>query len=339
MAVDLDQHSKAILQVCSYHRRDFDFVLVRSRPHEMQVAQGSPQTAFRTPPASGLGILDRLPAELMSVVLHNLDLLSYFRFRQVNRRARVLSTALWEYQLVAKHGLEGLRGLLRAKIAHNFTIMDLYCPLITSSCMLCGAFGGFLFLLTVTRCCFACIQTSTKLRVLCTSTFAKLARMSTSRLHRLLESKLRTVPGIYSMEERPARRPKYLIAEKQAIATLTSLGVLHQDSVQAIARRSEQIQQRFMASTAFPWYDLGRATIERGVSCKGCQVRVETLYGDYEDRDRVFSTTDYLTHFTYCVEAQNLWAESQDGTRPVEEPEFTRRCGYFNKLGPDGLPI
>ncbi|OTA54215.1 hypothetical protein K449DRAFT_202599 [Hypoxylon sp. EC38] len=141
----------------------------------------------------------------MSMMLRNLDILSYFRFRQVNRRARVLSTALWEYGLVAKHGLEGLRGLLRAKLAHNFTIMDLYRPLITFSCEFCSAFGGFLFLLTATRCCFACIQTSSKMRVLCTSAFAKFAGISVGRLRRLLRLKLRTVPGLYSLMDTPAR--------------------------------------------------------------------------------------------------------------------------------------
>lgn len=65
--------------------------------------------------------------------------------------------------------------------------------------------------------------------------------------------------------------------------------------------------------------------------------RVETLDGDFEGRGQVFSITDFLTHFTDCVEAQNLWAESQNGTRPVEEPEFTSRRGYFSRLVPDGL--
>ncbi|KAI1141793.1 hypothetical protein F5Y05DRAFT_273872 [Hypoxylon sp. FL0543] len=338
MASDVKKYAEDILRICSYHRRDFDLVLVRSRPHEMQVVQESLQTDFKTPPISGLGVLDRLPPELTSIVLHNLDILSYFRFRQVNRRARVVSTALWEYSLVSKHGLEGLRGLLRADLAQNFTLMDLYRPLIALSCEFCGAFGGFLFLLTATRCCFVCIQTSPKMRVLCTSALAKLTRMSVRRLRRLLRLRLCTVRGYYSMEDRQVRRPKYLVAEEEAISSLTSLGVLRQDAVQRLASRTENRNQRLMASTAFAWYDIDTAKIECGVSCKGCQVRVETADGDFGDRDRVFSTTGFLTHFTNCAEAQNLWNESQNGKKPVKEPEFTRRCGYFSTLGSDGLP-
>lgn len=134
--------SDAVLDICAYHRRDFDLVLVRSRPHDTQKVLASLQTAFKSPPTSGLGILGLLPVELLFIVLRNLDLLSYFRFRHINRRARVLSTTVLEYQSVVKHGLEGLRGVLRAGLAQTFTIGDLYSPLIYEKCTLCGEFGG-----------------------------------------------------------------------------------------------------------------------------------------------------------------------------------------------------
>lgn len=304
----------------------------------MQVVQESLRSAFKSTPVSGLSALDRLPQELVSIVLLNLDLLSYFRFRQVNRRARILSSALREYELVAKHGLEGLSGFLRTKLGHCFTIMELYLLLIAPNCTLCGEFGGFLFLLTATRCCFACIRQSPKLRVLCASSFGKIAQISTRRLCRLLELTLCTIPGFYSMDQRSARRPKYLIPEDQTIAALTLLGVISQRHIQALVGRNEQVNQRFMASTAFPWYSLDSAEIEHGVSCKGCQVRVEASDGSYEDRDHVYSKAGFLTHFKRCREAQHLWTESKNGTRLVDEPEFTRRCGYFNKFGLDGRP-
>lgn len=327
------EHADAILRVCSYHRRDFDLVLVHSHPDEMRAVQHSLQMAFGNPPSAGLLMLDRLPPELMSMVLHNLDLLSYFRFRQVNRRARVLSTSLPQYNRVAKHGLEGLRGLLRAKIAHGFNLMDLYRPLITPSCMLCGRFGGFMFLPTATRCCFACIRHSLILRVLSLSSLAKLTRISRGRLKRILRLIPHTVSGIYSMLEKTPRRPNHLVAEQEAVSTLKSLGLLQSEPSQAFAGTRDNENHRFMVSTAFPWYEADTSKVERGVSCKGCQVRVETLYGAFEDRDRVFSTAGFLTHFEDCEEAQALWTESQCGTRGVSEPEFTRRCGHFSEPG------
>lgn len=335
---NVEKHADAILRVCSYHRRDFDLVVVRSHPHDMHLVQGSLQAAFETLPTAELGILGRLPAELMSMVLRELDIRSFFYFRQVNRRARVLSTGLWEYELVSKHGLEGLRGLLRAELAHCFTIDDLYRPLITDKCTTCGAFGGLLFLFTAERCCFDCLQSSAHYRVLPPSAFAKLANISLSRLKRLSGLSLRTVPGIYNMMERPARRPKYLIFEEKATQTLLAIRAIREDSIRNLRSRREQSDQRFMTATAYPYYSLENAKLERGVSCKGCQVRLELLRNDSDDRDQVFSTRGFLFHFSRCVETQHLWAESKGGTRTVNEPELTRRCGYFNQLGSDGRP-
>jgi hypothetical protein len=328
----------AILDICAYHRRDFDLVLVRSRPHETLIVLRSLQTAFEGVPSSRLGILDSLPVELLWIILDNLDLLSFFRFRHINRRARALATAISKYQSVVKYGLEGLRGALRAGLSQNWTIVDLYNLLIREKCELCGEFGGFLFLPTAIRCCFACIRSAPELRVICTSTFCRLAKISAKRLHKALGSELRTVPGLYSMEEKRARRPKSLVGVHMAIAKLQLLGILDQDAALALLGRNEQVNYRFMASTAFPWYDPNIDEVENGVSCKGCQIRNENLVVGSDERDRVFSKSGYSSHFESCAEAQELWEQSRGGTAVVREPEFTRRCGYFNVLDNDGLP-
>ncbi|RTE70923.1 hypothetical protein BHE90_014676 [Fusarium euwallaceae] len=330
--------SDKVLDICAYHRRDFDLVLVRSRPHETQTVLEPLRTAFETSPTSSLGVLDSLPSELLWIVFRNLDLLSYFRFRHINRRARALATAVSEYQAVVRHGLEGLRGVLRAGLAQNFTIRDLHSPLICEKCTLCGEFGGFLFLVTATRCCFSCIKGSPDLRVMSTSTLSRLAKISPKRLHQALGSGLRTVPGLYSMEEKRVKRPKFLVASQLAIARLQLLGVLDRNTAEALLERDEHTSQRFMASTAFPWYDPGSGKVESGVSCKGCQVKVENLLVESDERDRVFSRSGYLSHFESCSEAQELWDQSKGGTMPFQEPEFTRRCGHFSLLDNDGLP-
>lgn len=198
----VEKNADAILRVCAYHRRDFDLVVVRSRPHDMRPVQASLQAAFETLPTAELGILDRLPGELVLMILRELDIRSLFNFRQVNRRARIEATELREYRLVSKRGLEGLRGLLRAELAHRFTINDLFRFFITDKCSTCGAFKGLLFLLTAERCCFDCLQSSAHYRVLPFFAFAKLTHISPSRLKRLLKPGLQTVPGIYNIIKR-----------------------------------------------------------------------------------------------------------------------------------------
>ena len=304
----------------------------------MHAVQQSINTTFQTRPVASLGCLDRLPSELVAMVLQSLDVLSYFRFRQVNRRARVSSTSLREYSLVARYALESLRSLLRAKLAHCFTITELYLSLIRRDCVVCGAFGNFLFLFTLARCCFECIHTSPNFCVLTTSAFSKLAHVSSNRLYRMSTAILHTVPGSYSMERRTARRPKCLLSEEQAVAVLQSLGRPNQQTLQTLRMRDDQINLRFMVATSIPWYDVETAKVEHGVSCKGCQIRVEESNGSYEDRDRIHSTTGFLAHNKHCSESQLLWAESRCGTIEVDEPAFTRYGGYFSKFGPDGRP-
>ncbi|KAI0402742.1 hypothetical protein F4802DRAFT_608465 [Xylaria palmicola] len=331
-------HANAILQACSYHRRDFDLVVIRSRPHEMQRVGASLQSAFQTLPTANMGILDCLPPELMALVLHELDLRFFFPFRQVNRQFRIISTGLWEYKLVSQHGLEGLRGLLCAQLAPYFTISDLYRSLTTDKCSTCGAFGGHLFLFTAERCCFDCPLSSSHYRVLAQSAFARLAHLSLSRVNRLPGIRLRTVPGIYNMLERPVKTPKYLIFEEKATQILLTTNAIGESAVRNLGHRNEQENQRFMTATAYPYYSMDDAKLERGVSCKGCQIRHQRLHGIIITQDRVLSTRGFLSHFSHCVEAQNLWTESEKGTRRVNEPQITRGCGYFNKLGSDGRP-
>ncbi|KAM7182769.1 hypothetical protein V8F33_014026 [Rhypophila sp. PSN 637] len=62
---DVKKDADAIIRVCSYHRRDFDLVVVRSRPHDMHSVQTSLQAAFETLPTAKLGIFDHLPVELI----------------------------------------------------------------------------------------------------------------------------------------------------------------------------------------------------------------------------------------------------------------------------------
>lgn len=338
-AADIESSPDAIVRVCSYHRRDFDLVVVRSRPHDMEPVQASLQAPFETSPAGKLSNLERLPTELMWMVLRELDVRSLFDLRQASRQTRILATGLLEYGLVSKHGLEGLRGVLRAGLARYFTISDLYQALITSKCSTCDDFGGLLYLLTLERCCFSCLQSADHYRVLPPSAFAKMAHISPNRIKRSSVRILRTVPGIYNMMETPARRPKHLLSEDMAAQVLFANKNITEDVIRNLDSRKEQADQRFMAATAFPWYDTKEDNLERGVCCKGCHVRLERLRGRYNgNRWQVFSTRSFLSHFVSCVEAQVLWAESKGGSQKVQEPEFTRRCGYFRQSGPDGLP-
>lgn len=207
--IDVKKNAQAILHVCSYHRNDFDFVTIRTRPHEMQPVAGSLQNPFTTDPIADLGYLECLPRELLVLFLEQFDLVSYFRFRQLNRRARIISTESRKYKLVANHGLEGLRAQLRSGLGLFFTIGELYRPLITRDYELCGNFGGFVWLFDCKRCCIECIRYSPRLAVWTLEEDEVQCRELS--LEDLGSSIIRTVPSLYSFSAKfPAKVPRYL---------------------------------------------------------------------------------------------------------------------------------
>ena len=93
-----------------------------------------------------------------------------------------------------------------------FTII-LYRPLICEKCALCGNFGGYLFLLTATRCC----RVSPDLRVISASNLSKAANISINQLRQILGPELRTVPGTYFMEDKRVRCPKFMVVKSQLL--------------------------------------------------------------------------------------------------------------------------
>ncbi|KAF4956832.1 hypothetical protein FGADI_3521 [Fusarium gaditjirri] len=326
-----------ILDVCAYHRRDFDLVLIRSRPHETQAVRESIESAFAASSGAKLGTLDFLPNELLEIILGYLDISSYFRFRHVNRRARSLASDLQQYKSVVRYGMEGFRGMLRAGLATRFTFGDMYRALTAETCTFCKNFGGFLFLPTATRCCFACIENAPELRVEGFIAFKNITKVRMKLLTHHIGYGVKTVPGIYSMGERPATRPGLLLAEVEAVQILSTLGVLTPEAKEVLEIKDEEKDYRFMVSTAYPWYDPNTGQVDSGVSCKGCQIRQETHVAISRDRDDVFSSRGYQSHFETCAEAKALFEESAGGTKTVAEPEFTRRKGYFSTLDLDGL--
>ncbi|KAL2218245.1 hypothetical protein M432DRAFT_640344 [Thermoascus aurantiacus ATCC 26904] len=89
---------------------------------------------------------EKLYPPINAGILLLLDIASLFQFRQVNIRAREVVSALVEYRSIADHALGALRAVLRTGIAPYYTIRDFYTALCTRDCLLCGVFGGFIFL-------------------------------------------------------------------------------------------------------------------------------------------------------------------------------------------------
>ncbi|KAK3317831.1 F-box domain-containing protein [Cercophora scortea] len=327
--------SDAVIRVAAYHRRDFELTVIRSSPAEHDPVRPSVVDPFPSAPITGLGALERLPLELLSSICFLLDIRSCFILRQVNRRAREVVSSLYNYRAVAKHGLETLRAVLRTGVARYLTISDLYRPLCLGGCRLCGSeFGGFLFLPTVTRCCFACVRESPRLWLVTLSALRRRSGMTRQRLTQMMPV-MRSLPGRYMMEQkRQTQRWELLVREQSLEALGFAITTRRRSGVPMISPNTAI--WRYMVSTPLPLLNPTTGEVQHGLSCKGCQIALEIAdahgarsAGLSENRDRVYSREGYLEHFPTCAESITLWQESEAGTVSIREPEFTRRGGYL----------
>ncbi|KAK8126993.1 uncharacterized protein PG998_002752 [Apiospora kogelbergensis] len=293
---------EAIVRICSYHRDDFSRLVVHSSPEEMEAVQYSLRAAFSTPPMASLGILEQLPDELIAMIIPQLDIHSYFRFRQLNRRARLVSAEyLKEYTIIAAHGLEGparpVTRQSRPPLHHHRPVPHPHHPRLSAMRRIRGL-------------------PAEELSLLSTTMFYKCAGVRASEAKPyLLASTLRTVPGHYARMTKPAKRNKYLISVEAALEALAAHEVVCRPNFPPVtySRDDPSVERRRMACTALPWYDPLTAEIERGVNCKGCLRRdnggmMRAI--ERAKKERSFSREGFLDHFDNCWRAKDVWNEN-----------------------------
>lgn len=339
-----EDQADAITRVAAYHRRDYCLSVIWFPPREHDAVRQSIATPFqRTPTAvAELGSLDRLPTELLHDVLLRLDMQTIFKLRQTSLRAREVVDSLTQYQMVALHGLRLFCALLRTRFAVHITLDDFYDALSTKTCAICGQFGGFIFLLTWTRCCFQCLLRAEETRAQTLASAQKELHLNKAELGHLRT--FRTLPGTYSMEENIRRSRIKLVSTHQVKLVFGKTHHMYfppPTPVGVTVLRPKQICH-FMASCALPYYDRRTRKVERGISCSGCQLALEKgIIGSggsdwepsaYLARDMVYAQDNFLEHFRWCQQAQLLWESSGEGKhRPSELSEGARRGGYFNR--------
>ncbi|KFA79890.1 hypothetical protein S40288_03759 [Stachybotrys chartarum IBT 40288] len=273
--------------------------LMRPPSKDKRTSQLLLHTVFDASPAAGLGVLDRLPAELLYMIIFMLDLCSLFHFRQVNRQTRVLLSEVRQYQLTAQHGSEALQRLLCSGLARGFTIEDLYEPLVSNKCFACGGYGHCLFLFTLEKCCYTCLRFAERYRVVALTAFASCAHISPRRLLRIPGLSFRTPPSWCS--GRRKRSPVTLMPCEKAMRTLLELGAIGKDAVISLGNNTtsrtmlNQLHYRCISATSYPNYNLEKAKVEVDITyCIVC----------HNIQDPFYSQQEYLSHFAECEAAQ-----------------------------------
>ncbi|OAL56907.1 hypothetical protein IQ07DRAFT_22378 [Pyrenochaeta sp. DS3sAY3a] len=320
---------EAILRVSAYHRKDFDLAVIwfPPRTHTNTLTSALPVLSR---PTAACGELDRLPLELISSICLELDIESLLRFRQTNTRARQIVSVLHEFRVVTTHAINPLCALLRTGAARAVTLLDFYRLLCSQSCSLCKhQYGDLVHLPLWIRCCSSCLRRdSIGIRVATLTTVKRILRLSRKSLEKL--PKLTTLPGTYTMDERPRS------SRVTVVSTVSALSAYREEhaGVEApeiiIKRLNTQPSLAFMACCALPSFDLQTGKAQKGVSCAGCQVAVEESITTFTGAWAVYSHDGFLKHFSHCEQAQLLWTSSNGGTRqPPKLPYSCQKGGYF----------
>jgi hypothetical protein len=328
------EQADAIVRTVTYCRKDCYCSVIWFSPREHTDIRLSIATPFLRDSTTGLGSLDQLPIELLHDVLLRLDIRSLFRFRQASFTSRCRIDSLKQYQMIAAHGLNLLCALLRTRLATGVSLSDFYIALQTKACAFCGEFGGFMSLLTWSRCCFRCLQHCSKTQVQTLATARKQYHLTKAQINQLQSFK--TLPGIYSMEQCSYKARTMIVSTHQAATVSGGQPRILVNAQPTSSGRNKKFS--FMGSCALPYYDRRTGKFEHGMSCAGCQLALEKdIIGSrgenwaFEARDKIYAQDGFLDHFRWCEQAQLLWHSSGEGSsRPSELPEAARRNGFFN---------
>jgi len=283
-------------------------------------------------PQYHLGVLDKLPLELLCNTLLKTDIRSLTDFRRANQRAMGVVNPIPEYQLILRNCPALFRGLLSTGLGSNFSCEDLLRTLHDYECATCGDFAGFVYIITCKRVCFLCfserpeyfpLQLTEAERKFCVRRgfFSSLPM-------------LRSIPGLYSPNGNTSRirytlvdptlahslSVKYhgsaqIMEQSVADAAQRSLEAYSQrlkvQSGKTVSRRAPNMNsregrildpRRFMAIVRVPWIKRLTNTVEWGFHCTGCkkQYRCRPLHW----RRRYCSKT-FEHHIAQCGTVEN----------------------------------
>lgn len=322
----VENESDDILRVASYHRRDYDYAVIAANWAQHDTVRLSLFQMVRTSGNSGLGRLQRLPLELLSCICLSLDVQSAWHFHHTCRGARELMASIPQYRQVGEHAHACLWALLRSGLAPHIAISTLHSALSTELCLVCGSFGGFVFLPTAARCCLYCLESAPAFRIISLHSLCKAAGGLAAGLRKSYPV-LRSIPGTYSSEAKRYVRRRYLVSGHHALAFPRQNE--EEDARTMLETLPDSPALRCMAATRLPYVSRVTGAAQLGRCCKGCQIAMEANPCDenFSRRERLYSRDGFLDHFQDCEEAKALWLSSEGGIAVVTEPEWTRLGG------------
>lgn len=197
-------------------------------------------------PSCGLGVLDRLPLEIIHLTLILLDIQSLSDFRRVNKKAKLVTDSDPQYKTIRTHAPVSIRASLVIGTARFFSCQNLYETLSTAECDSCGDFGGYLYLITCRRVCFLCFTEKADFLPLSRKDAIRKFGLDSEHLAKLPH--LRSLPACYSPRRTKYRRREvlfdYSTARKTGIAVHGSVSSMEKHTSEMARKKREVFDMR-----------------------------------------------------------------------------------------------
>ena len=114
-------------------------------------------------PAASNGNFDKLPLEIIQMILAETDLATIMHLRLTNSYLKAVIESWSPFRNILYHAPNVLGALLGTKTANIYTAPQVVDTIFTDRCEFCGDCGTFLQLLKLKRCCLKCLANDPRL--------------------------------------------------------------------------------------------------------------------------------------------------------------------------------
>jgi hypothetical protein len=212
---------------------------------------------------SSMGQLDRLPSEIISMIISLLDIQAVARLSHVSFQGNLVVRAHPQYRDLKKFVPDVLAVLISLGIPEAHSVGKLHAALRSDRCAACPEFGPFLFLLTAERGCLECLQLAPAFRSAFPEKAKKKFGLSDAHLQQL--ATLRVPPRRRWQLPIAMAKGCRLVSTRAAreLATASGLGPLP-------PAKLDGDRYYGMASIRFPSVSAA-GVVEEGLWCYGCR--------------------------------------------------------------------
>jgi hypothetical protein len=185
----------------------------------INIEPANPSAIVRDSTKSTIGVLDILPLEILQCILNTLNFVSLSHLSRVSLLGNEVVRSLPAYKQLMEHAPHALAALGRTSLLKLHSANTIYGIFLEETCVSCGNYGSFLFLITCERCCYECLWLNPSLWVTFISDATNFFDLTLSQTKSL--PIMRSIPGTYNIEHRRSRRRPLELTSVKAAKELT----------------------------------------------------------------------------------------------------------------------